>query len=62
MSKNVFKFSMLYCDCEQFSETGGKLRAIQEQIVLLLTDFKQHLDVLVLKLREYCQRAGIQLP
>lgn len=62
MEANVFKFSKMCHECEPFSKTCGKLRAIQEQIVFFVIDFRQLLDCLYPKQRECSQRVGIQLP
>lgn len=62
MEANVFKFSKMCRECEPFSETFGKLGAIQEQIVSFVTDSRQRLDCLNPKQRECSQWVGIQLP
>lgn len=62
MEANIFKFSKMCRECEPFSETLGKLGAIQEQIVFFVTDSRQRLDCLNPQQRECSQRVGIQLP
>lgn len=62
MEANAFKFSKMHRECDPFRETFCKLRAVQEQIVFFVTDFRRRLDCLNPKQREYSQWAGIQLP